>query len=100
MGAVNGFLYAKIRMPSFVSTIAVSGIIYGIALLPTESAPVPIADSAFNFIFGSGDLGPIPILLLWMLGIVCIGHLMLRHMKYGKQVLAVGGTRFQQSSQV
>lgn len=91
VGAVNGFLYAKIRMPSFVSTIAVSGIIYGIALLPTESAPVPIADSAFNFIFGSGDLGPIPILLLWMMGIVCIGHLMLRHMKYGKQVLAVGG---------
>ena len=91
IGCVNGFLYAKIRMPSFISTMAVSGIIYGIALLPTESAPVPIADNTFNFIFGSGNIGPIPILLIWMLGAIFTGHLMLRHMKYGRQVLAVGG---------
>ena len=91
VGAVNGFLYSKLKMPSFISTLAMSGIIYGIALLPTESSPVPIANDLFNEIFGSGDIGPIPILMIWMIAAVILGHIMLRHMKYGRQVLAVGG---------
>ena len=91
VGACNGFLYAKLKMPAFISTLAVSGIVYGIGLLPTQSSPVPIADTLFNNIFGSGNIGPVPILLIWMAAAVVLGHLMLRHMKYGRQVLAVGG---------
>ena len=76
VGAVNGFLYSKLKMPSFISTLAMSGIIYGIALLPTESSPVPIANDLFNEIFGSGDIGPIPILMIWMIAAVILGHIM------------------------
>lgn len=90
-GACNGFLYAKLKMPAFISTLAVSGIIYGIALLPTESSPVPISNTTFNMIFGSGDIGAVPILLIWMLIAVAAGHILLRYMKFGRQTLAVGG---------
>ena len=42
-------------------------------------------------IFGGGNIGPIPTLLLWMLVIGVIGHVVLRRTKFGRQVLAVGG---------
>ena len=92
VGVINGILYARLKMPAFISTLAMSGIVYGLALLPTDSSPVPIANTQFNTIFGSGDIaGIIPNLMIWMLAAVFLGHLALRHTKYGRQVLAVGG---------
>jgi len=91
VGFCNGFLYAKVKIPSFISTLAMQGIVYGIALLPTDSAPVPIADETFNAVFGSFDVGVIPVLAFWSIITVILGHIMLRHLKYGRIVLAVGG---------
>ena len=88
VGGINGLLVAAIGIPSFLVTL---GIAHGSAMWVTSSAPVPILNDAFNSIFGSGQLGPVPSLLIWVVVMLVIGYLVLRKTTYGRQVLATGG---------
>lgn len=91
VGSLNGFLVTKIGIPSFLVTLGMLGIASGTAQWITATAPVPIGNSIYNNIFGSGQLGPIPSLLLWLVIIGVAGHVVLQKTPYGRQVLATGG---------
>ncbi|MDQ0217428.1 ABC transporter permease [Peribacillus cavernae] len=91
VGLINGLLITKAAIPSFLVTLGMMGIVKGLAMWITNTAPVPIVDSTFNFMFGSGDLGPIPILLIWTIIAAIIGHVLLRKTAFGRQTLATGG---------
>jgi ribose transport system permease protein len=91
VGAINGSLVVGIGIPSFLVTLGMLGIAHGTAQWITDSAPQPILDDSFNNVFGSGDLGPIPSLVIWTAVAVAIGHVLLRRTRYGRGVLATGG---------
>lgn len=91
VGGINGILVAAVGIPSFLVTLGMLGIAVGVARWITDSAPIPILDNAFNNIFGSGQIGPVPSLLLWMVVLFVIGYVVLRKTAYGRQVLATGG---------
>jgi ribose transport system permease protein len=93
VGAINGSLVTFLGMPSFLVTLAMLGIAFGLAQFITKSAPVPILDGTFNAIFGGGNLGPIPGLLLWTIVAVAVGWVVLNKARFGRQVLATGGNR-------
>jgi ribose transport system permease protein len=93
VGIVNGGLVTFLGMPSFLVTLAMLGIAFGLAQLITASAPVPILDDTFNAIFGGGNIGPIPGLLVWTAVAVAVGAVVLAKTRYGRQVLATGGNR-------
>ncbi len=90
VGALNGLLVAYVRIPSFLVTLAMMGIASGLAQWVTASAPQPILDPVYNAVFGGGRIGPVPVLIIWTLVIVVIGHVLLKHARYGRQVLATG----------
>ena len=73
VGAINGSLVAYARIPSFLVTLAMLGIAAGVAQWVTDSAPQPILADVYNTIFGSGNLGLLPGLVLWMAVAVVIG---------------------------
>jgi ribose transport system permease protein len=91
VGAINGSLVVGIGIPSFLVTLGMLGIAHGTAQWITDSAPQPILSDSFNNAFGSGDLGPIPSLVIWTAVAVAIGHVLLRRTAYGRGVLATGG---------
>jgi ribose transport system permease protein len=91
VGSLNGALVVFVGIPSFLVTLGMLGIARGSAQWITDSAPQPILDDSFNNVFGSGDLGPIPSLVIWTLLAVAVGHVLLRHTSYGRGVLATGG---------
>jgi ribose transport system permease protein len=91
VGAINGTLVVAVGIPSFLVTLGMLGIAHGSAQWITDSAPQPILDDTFNNLFGTGDLGPIPSLVIWTAVAVAIGHILLRHTSYGRGVLATGG---------
>lgn len=93
VGAVNGSLVSLLGIPSFLVTLGMLGIAVGLAQWITNSAPQPILNDTFNAIFGGGDLGPIPGLLVWMAVAVTVGAIVLAKTKFGRQVLATGGNR-------
>lgn len=90
VGAINGALVAFVRIPSFLVTLAMLGIAAGLAQWVTASAPQPILDSRYNSIFGSGNIGPLPGLVIWSAIAVIVGAIVLRRTRFGRQVLASG----------
>src|SRR3954447_9694197 len=93
VGAINGGLVSTLGIPSFLVTLGMLGIAAGIAQWITASAPQPILNDVYNLVFGSGNLGPIPGLLLWSAVFVVVGAVVLAKTRFGRQVLATGGNR-------
>lgn len=93
VGSINGILVAYIVLPSFLVTLGTLGIAQGIALWVSNSRPQPIINSTFTSIFGTGNLGIIPSLLVWVVIIAAIGFVLLNRMTFGRHVLATGGNQ-------
>lgn len=90
IGAINGSLVAFMRIPSFLVTLAMLGIAAGVAQWITASAPQPILNTTYNTIFGSGNIGLLPGLVVWSAVAVAIGAVVLKKARFGRQVLATG----------
>jgi ribose transport system permease protein len=93
VGSINGALISMLNIPSFLVTLGMMGIAAGVAQWITGSAPQPILNDTYNLVFGSGNFGPIPGLLVWMAIFVAIGAVVLAKTRFGRQVLATGGNR-------
>lgn len=93
IGLINGLFVAKVGIPSFLVTLGMNGIVLGFARWVSNLQSIPINNDPFTFIFGSGDIGPIPVLFVWMLTLAVIGQLVLKKTPYGRKVLATGGNK-------
>jgi ribose transport system permease protein len=93
VGAINGSLVAFLRIPSFLVTLAMLGIAAGVAQWITASAPQPILNGTFNTIFGSGNIGRLPGLVVWSAVVVAVGAVVLKKSRFGRRVLATGANR-------
>jgi ribose transport system permease protein len=91
VGTFNGLLTTRIGIPSFLTTLAMMGIAKGVAMWISDTAAVPIISPNYSWLFGGGSIGPVPILLIWMLVLGAIGHVVLRKTAFGRRVLATGG---------
>ncbi len=91
VGAVNGWLTTGIGIPSFLTTLAMMGIARGVAMWISATAAIPILDKPYAAVFGGGNLGPVPSLLIWMVAVGAVGHVVLRRTTFGRRVLATGG---------
>jgi ribose transport system permease protein len=92
VGMVNGLLTTRVGIPSFLVTLAMMGIAKGAAMWVSATAAVPILNKTYYSVFGSGNLGPVPGLLIWALIAAAIGHVALRKTTFGRKVLATGGS--------
>lgn len=90
VGAANGAFVTLLNVPSFLVTLASMGLVAGLARTITDLQSVAVDNSDFVAVFGNGDVGPIPGLALWGLGAVAVGHVALRHRRFGAHVLATG----------
>lgn len=90
VGLVNGVLVTKLRLPSFLVTLGMMGLVTGLAQQITGLQAVPTVDVHFNGLFGSGSIAGISTLIIWPLVVVLIGHFLYRHTRVGAHVLAAG----------
>ncbi|MCU6764617.1 ABC transporter permease [Blautia ammoniilytica] len=90
-GVLNGFLIAYLKMPPFIATLGTQTVFTGMARTITNLQSVPITNKTFINIFGGGNIGVVPSVLIWMLGVFIIGVLLMYKMPFGRKVLAVGG---------
>jgi ribose transport system permease protein len=92
VGLVNGLLATRVGIPSFLVTLAMMGIARGTAMWISNTAAIPILDRTYYYTFGSGNVGPVPVLLIWALIAAVIGHIALRKTTFGRKALATGGS--------
>lgn len=90
VGLINGWLRMRFTIPSMIITLAMQYILYGIAALISKGFPI-ITFPQWYSVFGSGYIGIVPIPAIIFIVVALITYLILSHMKYGRNVYAVGG---------
>ena len=89
IGLVNGLIISKLRVNPFIATLGTSLIIKGVinATFSNYTGSVP---REFEYI-GYGTIGPIPVSIIILLLVVCIGWFILARTKLGSHLYGVGG---------
>lgn len=93
VGLVNGLLAVKIRIPSFLVTLGMLGIVAGISRNLNDLQSVPIRNDAFAGLFGTGGIGPVSSLLAWTLLVAVIGRFVMVNLRFGRHTLATGADK-------
>ncbi|GAB3263321.1 sugar ABC transporter permease [Larkinella harenae] len=90
LGAFNGLVVTKSKVPPFIVTLGTMTIGRGLALILSKGRPVSNLSDSFNFIGGGQLLGiPTPIIILIVFFIIC--SVLLKKTVLGRYMYAVGG---------
>jgi inositol transport system permease protein len=89
-GYVQGFAITRLKVPPFVVTLGGMSVFRGAALLFAAGGPISGFDKAFSW-WGQGKIGPVPVPVIIFLVCAIIAHIVLRYMRFGRRVYAVGG---------
>ena len=93
-GLLNGLLVTRLRLNSFIVTLATSGIFYGTALILTSAANVPFVPDQIQTSFGSYRLfGQLPLPLVLTLVVCGVMWVIMRTTRFGMRTLAIGSSR-------
>ena len=90
MGAFNGFVITRSKVPPFIVTLGTMTIGRGLALILSKGRPISNLSDSFNFIGGGQLLGiPMPIFILVILFVLC--SVLLNKTVLGRYMFAIGG---------
>jgi simple sugar transport system permease protein len=90
VGLVNGLITTRLRVPSFVTTLGMFYLLYGILLTTSRAYPVAIPEPVKGDLqtwLGAGDWAS----LSWCLLVVVIFHVVLTRTRWGLHTISVGG---------
>jgi len=91
-GLINGILYTKLKIPSFISTLGTMSIFQSFAYILSKGEPVQIGVQDWKFIsFEKFDIGIIPSVFIVTLILFAFMYLIQRKTKLGKYLYAIGG---------
>jgi len=90
-GFLNGLIVTKLRILSFIETLAMSTIVLGVNYFITRGKPIyGNFPAGFNAI-GRGYLGSVPVPVIIALVILLMGIVLTRKTKIGRYMYAIGG---------
>ena len=89
-GALNGYIVAWGKVPSFIVTLGGLVVYRGLVLYFTQGAPVSMFDPAFLAVFAGRTAG-VPHAAIIALAAALVCHVLLEHTVFGKELKAVGG---------
>jgi simple sugar transport system permease protein len=95
IGALNGFLTAWVKIPSFVATLGTLFTLEGVALIISHSEQINTpgtsvtGSNTFSNILGNGTYSE----LFWAIGIVIVLQILLSFTRWGLYTVSVGGNK-------
>ena len=90
IGAFNGAMVAKAKLPAFIATLAMFSVARGLALILSGGMPITDLPLSFSYV-GAGQFLtiPIPALIAGAAFVVCA--LLMKRTSFGRYVYAMGG---------
>jgi ribose transport system permease protein len=88
-GLINGVLVGKGKLPPFIVTLGMMGIVRGIALIVSGGFPIIIPYEIFGFL-GAGKILNIPVPIIIMILLFLIGYYILKNTTIGRKTYAIG----------
>ena len=93
LGYLNGFMIAKVGIPSFISTYGLQWAVFGFAYVILRGYVIYDFDPGFRFI-GNGYLfGVIPMPIVVMIVVVSAGMFLMNRTTLGRRLFVVGANR-------
>lgn len=89
-GAINGFIISKGKIPPFIATLGMQGVLYSIALLITKGASIYHNDGIFRVISETIILG-LPLIVWITVFLFLLTWVVLYKTKLGIQIFGLGG---------
>lgn len=89
-GLVNGWLVARLKVPSFIGTLGMYGIARGMALLIAGGATVSIRNPAATW-FGNQTFLMVPLVVILTLIVTIFFHYLLAYTRFGLHTYTIGG---------
>ena len=89
-GAVNGYVYTFLRIPSFVATLAMMMIGNGLALFISKARPIQVRVDAYRFP-AVGTVFGIPLIWVIAAGLFILAFIWMRYSRTGRYAFAIGG---------
>ena len=90
LGAFNGIVITKLKIPAFIATLAMMAIARGGTLVYTDGRPITGLPSSFAFL-GRGYIGNVPFPIILMLIIFILEYIGIKLTRFGRYVYATGG---------
>jgi ribose transport system permease protein len=88
-GAANGLLITQMKLPPFIATLGMMGVARGLTFIVSGSVAIYGLSAAFRNV-GEGQIGPIPLPVLYLVVIAVLGHLTLSRTRLGRYAYAIG----------
>jgi simple sugar transport system permease protein len=92
VGAINGLITVRLNVPSFVTTLAMNFILYGVVLVASnnlQGSPIPLSGqtSFISQLMGTWKWAEI----LWVIALTILLAVMLNRTRFGVRIVATGG---------
>lgn len=98
IGFVNGFIVTKFKVMSFIITLAMGRVIYGVTYWLSDGAIIFNGIPDDFKVLGTAKIGPVPYLTILMLVAIVIFQYITSKTAFGRKLYAIGGNA--QASQV
>ena len=90
LGAFNGILVTKFKVPPFVATLGVMTIARGLTMLYTGGFPITDLGGGFEFI-GTGWFLGVPMPVWVAICVIAAFAIYMKHTRTGRYIYAIGG---------
>ncbi len=92
LGLLNGIIVVKSKASSFIITLGFQVVYSGAALLLSGGASYMLFGK-FELLGRGRIMGVLPVAILFFLGMIVIAYVVLRYLKYGRFLYAIGGNK-------
>ena len=90
-GLLNGTIRTRFGVPSFIITLAMLNVLYGLSAIISRGFPITAVPSWYSFI-GAGTInGIVPVPAIWLVIAFCVTYFIMEHTRFGREIYAVGG---------
>ncbi|WP_156794071.1 ABC transporter permease [Aeromicrobium marinum] len=93
VGLVNAFFVIKVGINSFIATLGMLFVLRGLAIVVSNSEPIPLENISFAISFGLPIVGPLTPRIVIFILVFLVLHLFLTRVRAGREFYAVGGNR-------
>ena len=93
IGAINGFITVKTKIPSFITTLGSMMIWRGVVLIVSDGKPISFYPNEFYTAIFNGTLGVVPAPFIWFVGLTIVFWLVVSKHTFGNHAIAAGGNK-------
>ncbi len=91
IGLINGIVRTRYNIPSFIATLAMLNILYGVSAIISKGFPVTTLPAWYNWIGAGRFFNLIPVPALWLAIAFVFVFIIMNKTTFGREIYAVGG---------